>query len=205
MDINYNFLENQRKKVKFFNCYILRNFIKNKYFDGIIYNGVEKMFKNELRKVVYSNEFLFKAKLILKMSNFRNSHKNTDLNYQQKNLKAIEIQILKFHNKEKNQKKQFIKNFTVYNSQKKLNHQGKFFLKNNNLSWKILSSLVIQKIKNINSNNAMISKFKVKKKSIDFLCRIMKIFKKSFKILFYLLDLNQTYLRIKKKIIYKYF
>jgi|SouAtlMetagenome_1021521.scaffolds.fasta_scaffold15327_2 hypothetical protein len=205
MDINNNFLVNQRRKVKFFNCYIIRNFIKNNYLDGVFFNGIKKLCKNELREVGCSFEFIYKAKLILKTSELGNNHTKTNLNDQQKSLIVNEILILKFLNQEKNQTKLIKKNFTSYNSIKILSHQGKFFIKNNSISWNLLSSIAFKQVKNIKSNKSLNKKIKIKKKSIDFLSRIIKIFQGSFKLLFYFIGLNHSYFRIKEKIIYKYF
>ena len=204
MAIYYNFFEKEKKKVKFFNSYILRNFTKNKYSKSILSNRINNFCKNDMYKIIYVNTFLYKIELILKTSVFENNHKNANLNCQQKIQKNIENPDMKFLQKRRNPKKQPIKKFTLYDSKKIFNHERKFFMKNNSIFGNFLNSVVFKKFKSIKKSNSLNRKIKVKNKFFDVLLRIAKIFQESFKISLYISGLIYLHFRIKEKIICKY-
>jgi hypothetical protein len=205
MLIENHLFKSGNKKSNFYRRYFFRNFVNNDYLCNIFSNSIYKILNHGFKKIIYISEILLKTEFILKATKFKNNYKIIRITIEQRNQKTIRTIGQNFSNIKRNQKIRVLNKFLVYKSQKVLNQKGKFCVKKIPISSNSSNSKFFNRFEHLKRGTFLNRKKNNKNFFIDLLLKIMKVFQMSFKIFLYFSNLNQIIVRIRQKIVYKYF
>jgi hypothetical protein len=205
MLIDNHLFKSGNKKFNFYHRYIFRNFVKNDYLYNIFSNTIYKIFSHGFKKIIFISEILLKTEFNLKATKVKNNYKIIHITIKQKNQKTIRTMGQDFSLIKKDQKIMLLNKFLVYEFQKVLNQQKKFYLKKINTLLNCSNSKFFNRIEDLKRNIFLNRKKDIKKKFTNILLKIVKVFQMSFKVLLYFSNLNRINVKIKQKIVYKCF